>query len=234
MPLPTPADAPTPSLFSLSSRTALITGGARGIGLAITHALAEAGCSYIGITYSSSHSAPQIAAELSAQHAGTTVKAFKTDVRSRTSVASTFEEAKKEFGHLDIVVANAGITIHEDALGMSESQYRDVMGTNLDGAWWTAVEAGRVFKSQVEAGGRAGVLIFTGSVSAELVNLPQRQAAYNASKAGMVHLARCLAVEWAEWGGRVNSVSPGFIETDSEFFRPFLLGWEGMCGVLED
>ena len=229
MVLPKPSDAPTPSLFTLTNKHALITGGARGIGLAIATAFAEAGCSKIGITYSSSASAPQIAEELSKQF-NITVQAFKMDVRDSKSVAEAFAAAHKAFdARLDIVVVNAGITIHEDALKMSDAQYKDVMGTNMDGAWWTAVEAGRIFKGQAEAGGAGeggggkscGNLIFTGSVSAELVNVPQRQAAYNASKAGMVHLARCLAVEWAEWGGRVNCVSPGFIETDSELFTSF-------------
>ena len=166
------------------------------------------------------------------------------DVRDSKSVAETFAAVHEAFdGRLDIVVANAGITMHGDALEMSEAQYKDVMGTNLDGAWWTAVEAGKIFKEQadVESGGggggggkNCGNLIFTGSVSAELVNVPQRQAAYNTSKAGMVHLARCLAVEWAEWGGRVNCVSPGFIETDSECSVPLPAfhmyeDWLGAC-----
>ena len=215
MVLSTPSDAPTLSLFSLSNRTALITGGARGIGLAITTAFAEAGCSKIGITYSSSSKAPEIAADLSSKY-NTTIKAFKMDVRDSKSVSETFTQVKKAFGRIDIVVANAGITVHEDALKMTEKDYKDVMGTNLDGAWWTAVESGKIFKEQVETepGKAAGNLIFTGSVSAELVNVPQRQAAYNASKAGMVHMAKSLSVEWAEFGARANCVSPGFIETD--------------------
>ena len=139
------------------------------------------------------------------------------DVRDSKSVAECFQLVKSDFGIIDIVVANAGITHHVDALEMKDTEYRNVMGTNLDGAWWTAVEAGRMFKEQAGGGKSKGNLIFTASVSAQLVNLPQRQAAYNASKAGMVHLAKCLAVEWAGWGGRVNCVSPGFIETDSKF-----------------
>jgi len=82
------------------------------------------------------------------------------------------------------------------------------MQVNLDGAFYTAQAAARVFKEQ-----GFGNVIFTASVSASLVNLPQKQAAYNASKAGVVQLAKCLSVEWVDFC-RVNCVSPGFIETD--------------------
>lgn len=82
------------------------------------------------------------------------------------------------------------------------------MSVNLDGAFYTAQAAGRIFKSQGH-----GNIIFTASVSAVLVNLPQKQAAYNASKAAVVHLAKSLAVEWVDFC-RVNCISPGYIATD--------------------
>ena len=82
------------------------------------------------------------------------------------------------------------------------------MKVNLDGAFYTAQAAGRIFKIQ-----RFGNIIFTASVSAVLVNLPQQQAAYNASKAAVVHLAKSLAVEWVDFC-RVNCISPGYISTE--------------------
>ena len=99
------------------------------------------------------------------------------------------------------------------------------MDVNFHGAFWTAQAAARLFERQFKAGGsgRASI-IFTASVSALLVNIPQKQAAYNASKAAVVHLAKSLAVEWVDFA-RVNCVSPGFISTDSKFRRPIDLAW---------
>ena len=88
------------------------------------------------------------------------------------------------------------------------------MQINVDGAWFTAQAAGEIFKRQ---GPGAGSMIFTASVSAILVNIPQKQAPYNASKAAVVHLAKSLAVEWTEFA-RVNCISPGFISTDSTLY----------------
>jgi sorbose reductase len=228
--IPKPADAPTPSLFSLQGRVCLITGGARGIGLAITTAFAEAGASGIAITYTSSATAPELAETLSAQHNGTTVKAYKMDVRSAQSVAECFAQVKSDFGRVDVVVANAGVSAHVDALDMAQEAYKDVFDVNVHGVWYTAQEAGRIFKAQAESdqkeGGAGkkspGNFIVTASVSALLVNIPQKQAAYNASKAAVVHMAKSLAVEWAAWGGRANAISPGFIETDSKCSFSFL------------
>ena len=87
------------------------------------------------------------------------------------------------------------------------------MAVNLDGAMYTAQAAGNIFKKQ---GPGACSMIFTASVSAILVNVPQQQAPYNASKAAVIHLAKSLAVEWIDFA-RVNCISPGFISTDSTF-----------------
>ena len=160
--------------------------------------------------YSTSTQAPDLASQI-ASSTGVTVRAYQADVRSADSLAATINQIAEDFGRLDIVVANAGITTHVSALEMSKEAYEDVMRINIDGAFWTAQAAGKIFEKQ-----GSGNVIFTASVSAILVNLPQRQAAYNASKAAVVQLAKCLAVEWAGWA-RVNCISPGFIATDSEW-----------------
>jgi len=115
----------------------------------------------------------------------------------------------KDFDRLDICVANAGIAVHMDALDMTQEQWRNVQSVNVDGAFYTAQAAARYFKSS----GIFGSIIFTASVSAQLVNLPQKQACYNASKAAVVQLSRSLAVELIDVA-RVNSVSPGYIESE--------------------
>jgi sorbose reductase len=213
MPLATPADPSKHVLshFSLEGKVAAVTGGARGIGLEVVRALAEAGAS-VALIYTSSKDATQTA-ETIASATGQKVVAYQSDVRSKATITATIEQVVKDFGKLDICVANAGIAAHHDSLSYAEEDWHEIMRVNLDGAMFTAQAAGNVFKRQ---GPGAGSMIFTASVSALLVNVPQKQSAYNASKAAVVHLAKCLAVEWTEFA-RVNCISPGFIATDSEF-----------------
>lgn len=125
-----------------------------------------------------------------------------------------------DFERLDIVVPNSGIAIHEAAEDFSEEDYRNTMGVNLDGAFFTAQASAKVFKKQKTIGKlKQGRIVFTASVSSLIVNYPQKQAAYNASKAGLVRLAKCLSVEWVDFA-RVNCVSPGYIATDMLEMHP--------------
>jgi sorbose reductase len=208
MPLHQPTDSskPVTSHFSLKGKTAAITGGVRGIGLSASRALAEAGAN-VAILYTSTTNADEVASQI-AKDTGVTVKAYKASVENKEEIDSVLNKISSDFGQLDIVVANAGIANHHAAEDYTEEQWRKVMSVNLDGAFYTAQAAGNIFKKQGH-----GNLIFTASVSALLVNVPQKQAAYNASKAGVVQLARCLSVEWVDFA-RVNCVSPGFIATD--------------------
>lgn len=210
MPLyqPPNSDAPVLSQFSLKGKVAAVTGGARGIGLEIVRGLAEAGAE-VALIYSTSTDAPDIASKIAAD-TGVRVQAYQSDVRSRATIAATVDQIVADFGHLDVMVANSGVCANIPNLEYTEETWRANNSVNLDGVMWTAQAAGKVFQKQ----GR-GNLIITASVSATLVNIPQRQAAYNSSKAAVVHLAKSLAVEWVDFG-RVNCVSPGFIETDSK------------------
>ncbi|KAK4508441.1 hypothetical protein PRZ48_002179 [Zasmidium cellare] len=216
MPLAKPANVSKPVLsqFQLNGKVAAVTGGARGIGLEVVRALAEAGAQ-VALIYTSSKDADATAKKISSE-TGSTVKTYQSDVRVKETITSTINQIAKDFGKLDICVANAGIASHYDSLEYTVEQWQDIMKVNLDGAMYTAQAAGKIFKEQ---GPGAGSMIFTASVSATLVNVPQRQAAYNASKAAVVHLAKCLAVEWVDFG-RVNCISPGFIETDMLSVHP--------------
>jgi sorbose reductase len=148
------------------------------------------------------------------------IKAYKCNVISQPETEATILQATKDLGgQLDIVVANAGIASHYPAQDYTVSQFKEIMDVNLNGAFYTAQAAARIFESQIQTGGRKGNIIFTASVSAILVNVPQKQAAYNASKAGVVQLARCLSVEWVDFA-RVNCISPGFIATDMLDIHP--------------
>lgn len=213
MPLYKPPNPNTPVLsqFSLKGKIAAVTGGAKGIGLEIVRGLAEAGAD-VALLYGTSKDAAETAArEITAANPGVRVEAFAVDVSNREQTLEVF--ARDVVGHfgkgqLDIVVANAGVCANVPALEYEESSWRGNMGVNLDGVMWTAQAAGRAFR----AAGK-GSLIITASVSALLVNIPQTQAAYNASKAAAVHLGKSLAVEWADFA-RVNIISPGFIMTE--------------------
>ncbi|KAI0380614.1 short chain dehydrogenase reductase [Hypomontagnella monticulosa] len=219
--------APVLSHFSLSGKTALVTGGTRGIGLEVARGLAEAGCSAVAITYTHTDpaEADKIASSISASAEGKSkIVAYKCDVKSKDDVTETVERAAKEFGKLDIVVANAGIADHIPAIDYPEDKFREILDVNFHGVFWTAQAAAKVMERQWKAAGAKsgegrGSIIVTASVSAILVNVPQRQAAYNASKAGVVHLAKSLAVEWTDFA-RVNCVSPGFIATDMLSVHP--------------
>ena len=212
MPLYKPPDvnAHVLSQFSLKGKIAAVTGGSRGIGLEVVRGLAEAGAD-VALIYTSSKQAQETAARI-AKETGVRVEAFKSDVANRDQIAATINQIAKDFGkgRLDIVVANAGVCANIPNLEYSEESWHKNNSVNFDGVMWTAQAAGKIFKEQGK-----GNLIITASVSAILVNIPQRQAAYNASKAAAVHLAKSLAVEWVDFA-RVNCISPGFIETESK------------------
>ncbi|RMJ13116.1 hypothetical protein CDV36_007239 [Fusarium kuroshium] len=202
--------APVLSHFSLEGKTALVTGASRGIGLEVARGLLEAGAS-VAITYSSTpeDEVAKLAQSLASANGNRTVKAYKCNVTDRAQVNQVIQTASQELGGLDIVVANAGIADHIPAEDYPEDKFRNILDVNFNGAFWTAQAAANVMKGSKTRGS----IIFTASVSAILVNVPQKQAAYNARKAAVVHLAKSLAVEWTDFA-RVNCVSPGFIATD--------------------
>jgi sorbose reductase len=218
MPLYQPPDvnAPVLSQFSLKGKIAAVTGGARGIGVEIVRGLAEAGAD-VALLYTSSRDADETAARIAAE-TGQRVQAFRCDVADREATLTVFDRIAAEFGHgrLDVAVANAGVCADIPALEYTEETWRKNNAVNLDGVMWTAQAAGRIFKTQGK-----GSFIITTSVSATLVNVPQRQAAYNSSKAAAVHLAKSLAVEWVDFA-RVNCISPGFIMTESKAAPPLI------------
>lgn len=181
--------------FQLDGRLAVVTGGGRGIGRAIVEALQEAG-------------ARIVVGDLDPQPAPG-VESFRLDVRDRTAVEAAVADVEARHGPVDVLVANAGIARGSDAEATPAQEWRDVMDVNLDGVWWCAQAFGR----RMVARGR-GSIVALGSMSGIIVNKPQPQAAYNASKAAVHALVRSLAAEWAAKGVRVNAVAPGYIGTE--------------------
>lgn len=212
MPLYQPSNLNTPVLsqFSLKGKAAIVTGGSRGIGLQIVTGLAEAGAD-VAFIYRTSTNAPETAAKIAAA-TGVRVAAYQCDVTYLAATARVINEITDTFGkgRLDIVVANAGVCSNVDSLEYSEDSWQYINKVNYDGVMWTALAAGKIFK---ELG--KGNLIITASVSAGLVNVPQTQVCYNASKAAVLQLGKSLAVEWADFA-RVNCVSPGYVLTESK------------------
>ncbi|WYZ42000.1 hypothetical protein EsH8_V_000895 [Colletotrichum jinshuiense] len=208
--------------FSLEGRTAIVSGAASGLGLAIVEALAEAGAN-VAILYHSSNSALE-AAKRVADDYNVKCSAYRVDVTQADSVESTVNQVVRDFnGRLDCFVANSGIAWNETSvLDSSISHYREVMATNLDSVYYCARAAGlhwrRQAKEQTTVDGKKlegfskGSFIATASMSGHIVNFPHIQTAYNASKAGVIHMCKSLAIEWVDFA-RANTVSPGFIES---------------------
>lgn len=192
--------------FSVSGKLAVITGAGRGIGLAIADALGEAGAR-LAITDINGARAEEAAATL--REKGYQVDSYALDVTQPDAVNALSEEMVKRYGRVDILVNNAGISICEKAESMSDSDWLKVIDVNLNGVFWCCRAFG---KAMLEAGG--GTVVNVGSMSGFIVNRPQEQSQYNASKAAVHHLTRSLAAEWAGRNVRVNAVAPTYIATE--------------------
>lgn len=192
--------------FDLSGKRAVITGAGRGIGLAIAEALAEAGAK-LAITDIDEQRAQTAASGL--RDKGYEVDSYGLDVTKPDAVNALSERLTQRYGRIDILVNNAGISICEKAETMSDSDWLKVIDVNLNGVFWCCRAFG---KSMLEAGG--GAVVNIGSMSGYIVNRPQEQSQYNASKAAVHHLTRSLAAEWAGRGVRVNAVAPTYIATE--------------------
>lgn len=201
--------------FRLDGKRAFVTGGARGIGKSIATALTEAGAD-VAIVDVDIEEARRTADALAVN--GTRTTAIRTDVTDPGQVARMVDEVVAAFGGLDVAFCNAGICMNIPAADMTADQWKKVIDINLTGVFLTAQAAGRQMLKQ----GNGGSIINTASMSAHIVNVPQPQCSYNASKAGVIQLTKSLAVEWASKGIRVNSISPGYIGTELTLNSPSL------------
>lgn len=193
-------------IFDLHGKAAVVTGGGTGIGLAMAKALAQAGAK---VCIWGRRQAKLDEAVEAAAAEGITLSSRSVDVAHSATVRTAMQEVAAELGSLDILVVNAGVSGGRvPLLDVTEESYRDVLATNLDGALWSIQSAAEIMTEQ----GRGGSIITIASLAA--VDATPANYAYGVSKAGVVSMTKAAAVELARHKIRVNTVLPGWIQTD--------------------
>ena len=223
-------------LFGLKGKTAVITGGGKGIGQIVALGLAKAGAEIVIVCRNGADETIRLVEEV-----GGKAYYVKCDVTDAGSVKSAVAEIIEKSGKIDVLFNNAGVCYHKKAIvldgeelgGFNDGEatieeFRNVMDVNLTGEYIMAVEVARTMIAK----NIKGSIINMASMSGSIVNIPQYQASYNASKAAVIHMTKSLAIEWADYGIRVNSLSPGYVWTPMSqppFVHQELLdAWEPM------
>jgi len=195
------------NIFSLEGKKAIVTGGSRGIGKALAQGLAAYGAD-VAIIVKSTYSRAQELADAIKQ-SGRDSLALQGDVSNPQDIDRLVADVMNKWGQIDILINNAGIVHAVNAEDMTYDNWRATMAVNLDGVFLMSRAVGRQMIAQ-----KSGTIISVGSMSGHIVNWPFRHVDYNASKAAVHMLTKCLATEWAEHNIRVNAIAPGYIRTE--------------------
>ncbi|KAF4991243.1 hypothetical protein FDECE_14103 [Fusarium decemcellulare] len=195
--------------MSVYGKTIIITGGARGLGNYMARACAEAGAKNLVIFDANQELGDESAAELH-DKTGLPVSFFKVDVRDGAAINAAVDEVVERYGAPDVLVNSAGIADSNiKAETYDPAMFRRLIDINLTGSFLMSQSVGRAMM----AAGKPGSIVLVASMSGSVVNYPQEQSCYNASKAGVIQLGKSLAAEWAKYDIRVNCISPGYMDT---------------------
>jgi 2-deoxy-D-gluconate 3-dehydrogenase len=189
--------------FRLDDRVAVVTGASKGIGWDLAKALAAAGAA-VAVAARDLRSLERLASEIRAD--GGDAIAVQLDVRDAGEIVTTFEQVRRHFGSLDVLVNNAGLGANHPAEDVTESDWDEMMAVNLRGLFFACQAAGRIMLAQ----GRGRIINI--SSQAGVVGI-RDHAVYSASKGGVNLLTKVLALEWSNRGVTVNAVAPTFIYT---------------------
>jgi NAD(P)-dependent dehydrogenase (short-subunit alcohol dehydrogenase family) len=191
--------------FSLKDQVGIVTGGGQGLGKVFCHAFAEAGADVV-VAEINSDTGPETVAEIEAL--GRRALYVETDVRDRASVQAMVDQTLAAFGTVDFLMNNAGVVKWDAAEDIDPADWRNVLDVNLTGLFYCCQAVSHPMIAQ-----QSGRIINIASMSGLIVNYPQAQASYNASKAAVIHLTKSLAAEWAPHNIRVNAIAPGYMGT---------------------
>lgn len=193
--------------LDFTGKTVIVTGGYRGIGLGITKSFVQAGAN-VAICGRNAQAGEAVAKEL--REGGADCRFYAADVTKCDDIERFVDAVVKDFGKIDVLINNAGITDHTPSEKVTEEAYDRLMNTNLKGAFFMSnAVAKHMIADKIK-----GSIVIISSMSAFVVNIPQRQAIYNMSKAALCAMTQSMAVEWAEHGIRVNAICPGYILTE--------------------
>lgn len=215
MPLGIPKAERLLDLMSLKGKVVIVTGasGPKGMGIEAARGAAEMGAD-VAVTYASRAEGGINNAKALEKEYGVKAKAYKLNVTDFSSCQQLVDDVLKDFGRIDGFVANAGKTADTGVVEGSKEAWDEVITTDLNGVAYCAKTVGAVFKKQ-----GSGSFVITSSMSGHIANYPQEQTSYNVAKAGCIHMAKSLANEWRDYA-RVNSISPGYIDTGLSDFAP--------------
>ncbi|KAI6249015.1 Galactitol 2-dehydrogenase [Erysiphe necator] len=203
---------PTMQLFSLIGKTVIITGGGRGLGHSMALACAEAGAKALVILDANQQHGENAVANLKKATNGSIPISFhEVDIRDKETLSKSVEQTINEHGLPDVLINSAGIA--DSNLPAEDYDYQKfarLIDINLNGTFLIA----QAFGKKLISAKKPGSIILIASMSGSVVNYPQEQSAYNASKAGVVMLGKSLAAEWAKYNIRVNMISPGYMDTE--------------------
>lgn len=211
------ASQPAPALFDLSNRTVLVTGGARGLGLTIAHALVESGADVVAFDLLPPVEPEWSAAQTAAAATGATLSYAQLDVTDadavEAAVSAAFAASRRPVRGL---FHAAGVQLLRGATEYTPAEFRRIVDIDLTGSYLMCAAWARAFMAQnpdYAVGQRMGSIVMVASMSGHVANYGLLCAAYNAAKAGCIQLAKNLAMEWGGKGIRVNTLSPGYIRT---------------------